>query len=666
MANTKVSSEQIIDGLALGGNPTAATQTAGNNSTRIATTAYTDAAVTALIGGAPSTLDTLNEIAAAVSDDPDYVGTVNAALALKAPKASPTFTGTVTTAAISGTTGTFSGEITANGGIALGDSDKATFGASDDLQIYHDGSHSYVGDYGTGNLSVTGNNLYLQNTAGETYFSGISDGAVSLYHNNLAKLATTSTGIDVTGTATMDGLLVGGNLDITSEYPRINLTDTNSNPDWSIINANGIINFYDQTNATNPLKVKATGIDVTGAVNSTGEMRITNPSATSQLYLYGAAGQKANIILNEYGVRAWHLGAGTYTSGNFSISDGSTERLVINSSGFVGIGADPLNAKVDIARESDYTSHTGHGLAIHSSGNTAYTSLYVGTDDTIDCAYIQTAGRNTSFTSKSLLLNPNGGNVLVGKTAANFTVAGHEIKPNSFAGFTRDGGAPVVVNRLTNDGALLEFYRGTQSVGSVGSRIGTGITIDSGGSTDGLLKNNGAESFGWNANYFYPRTDNSKDLGLDVLRWKDLYLSGGVYLGGTGAANKLDDFESGTWFPNFDEQTAGTGTYTKVGRLVTVQGQVTCDANGGATGALAMSGLPFSVGVSNSLRLIVSMTNVNASAGGSGVASPFNGMTFNMHDQYVRATSTGGNPYYSYNLLKIGTVVRISGSFVTS
>ena len=105
---------------------------------------------------------------------------------------------------------TSTGEIIANGGIALGDNDKATFGASDDLQIYHDGSHSYVGDFGTGNLSVTGNNLYLQNTSGETYFSGISDGATSLYYNNAVKLATTSTGIDVTGSVVADGLTVDG------------------------------------------------------------------------------------------------------------------------------------------------------------------------------------------------------------------------------------------------------------------------------------------------------------------------------------------------------------------------------------------------------------------------------------------------------------------------
>tara|TARA_R110000764_G_scaffold3508_1_gene14653 strand:- start:228 stop:986 length:759 start_codon:yes stop_codon:yes gene_type:complete len=182
------------------------------------------------------------------------------------------------------------------------------------------------------------------------------------------------------------------------------------------------------------------------------------------------------------------------------------------------------------------------------------------------------------------------GNVLVGKTAANFTVAGHEIKPNSFAGFTRDGGSPVVVNRLTNDGALIEFYRGTQSVGSVGSRIGTGITIDSGGSTDGLLKNNGAESFGWNANYFYPRTDNSKNLGLDVLRWKDLYLSGGVYLGGTGAANKLEDYEEGTWTPN-GNWSATTAKYVKVGSLVHISMDLVANGTGGTS---QITNLPFS------------------------------------------------------------------------
>ena len=79
------------------------------------------------------------------------------------------------------------------------------------------------------------------------------------------------------------------------------------------------------------------GVSATGAVNSTGEMRVSNPSATSQLYLYGASGQKSNIILNEYGVRAWHIGAGTETSGQLSIGDGTTERMRFQHGGVVSI-----------------------------------------------------------------------------------------------------------------------------------------------------------------------------------------------------------------------------------------------------------------------------------------------------------------------------------------
>ena len=81
--------------IALGGNPTTTTQSAGNNSTRIATTAYADAAVAAVVDSAPGTLDTLNELAAALGDDANYASTITTALGLKAPIASPTFTGTV-------------------------------------------------------------------------------------------------------------------------------------------------------------------------------------------------------------------------------------------------------------------------------------------------------------------------------------------------------------------------------------------------------------------------------------------------------------------------------------------------------------------------------------------------------------------------------------------
>jgi hypothetical protein len=99
--------------------------------------------------------------------------------------------------------------------------------------------------------------------------------------------------------------------------------------------------------------------------------------------------------------------------------------------------------------------------------------------------------------------------------------------------------------------------------------------------------------------------DNVTDLGATTERFKDLYLSGGVYLGGTGAANLLDDYEEGTWTPAFTNIGTGTygvqlGRYTKVGNLVTATFHLDIDTLGSASGGLIVGGLPFtSVNVGN-------------------------------------------------------------------
>lgn len=78
------------------GTPKAPTAAAGNNTTQLATTAFVQAALIALVNGAPAALDTLKEIAAAINNDPNFSTTINNALALKAPLASPALTGTPT------------------------------------------------------------------------------------------------------------------------------------------------------------------------------------------------------------------------------------------------------------------------------------------------------------------------------------------------------------------------------------------------------------------------------------------------------------------------------------------------------------------------------------------------------------------------------------------
>ena len=173
---------------------TATTQAESDDSTKIATTAYVVDKITTLIGGAPSTLNDLNELAAAINDDANYNSTLTTALATKLPLAGGTLTGNVT----------------------FGDNNKAIFGAGSDLEIYHDGSNSYIKDVGQGYLILgrqdTG--VAIQNTAGQNL---ILTGAnsVTLAHGNSPKLATTSTGIDVTGSlAVSDAATTRTNLDV--------------------------------------------------------------------------------------------------------------------------------------------------------------------------------------------------------------------------------------------------------------------------------------------------------------------------------------------------------------------------------------------------------------------------------------------------------------------
>tara|TARA_R110002073_G_scaffold25105_2_gene83752 strand:+ start:58 stop:1344 length:1287 start_codon:yes stop_codon:yes gene_type:complete len=83
-----------------------------------------------------------------------------------------------------------------------GSDDTLQFGASQDLKIYHDGSNSYIDDSGTGALAIRSNDLLLQKYTGETMGRFLADGAASLFHNGDVKIATTSTGVTVTGNIT--------------------------------------------------------------------------------------------------------------------------------------------------------------------------------------------------------------------------------------------------------------------------------------------------------------------------------------------------------------------------------------------------------------------------------------------------------------------------------
>ena len=100
-------------------------------------------------------------------------------------------------------------------------------------------------------------------------------------------------------------------------------------------------------------------------------------------------------------------------------------------------------------------------------------------------------------------------------------------------------------------------------------------------------------------------SDNQVTLGSSGSRFADIYLGGGAYLGGTAAANKLDDYEEGTWTGTLSDGTnnltmgSSTGSYIKIGSLVFISGYFTVSSLGSASGNLRLNGLPFANGSSN-------------------------------------------------------------------
>jgi hypothetical protein len=109
-----------------------------------------------------------------------------------------------------------------NGVFHMPDNNSIKLGTSNDLQIYHDGSHSRIDDTGTGSLVLRSSHFLVEKYGGDYMISGAADGAVELYYDNSKKFETTSGGVTVTGTLIADGLtlydneklLIGNNTDI--------------------------------------------------------------------------------------------------------------------------------------------------------------------------------------------------------------------------------------------------------------------------------------------------------------------------------------------------------------------------------------------------------------------------------------------------------------------
>jgi len=170
----------------------------------------------------------------------------------------------------------------------------------------------------------------------------------------------------------------------------------------------------------------------------------------------------------------------------------------------------------------------------------------------------------------------------------------------------KSGATVSTFNRTTSDGTILELQKDGTGVGSIGVKDSSFLYLGNGdtglkftNTTDAITPADGSTGTGRN---------NAIDLGNSSNRFKDLYLGGGLYVGGTGTANKLDDYEEGTWTPTMNASGSGAitlassaGLYTKIGNLVQLFCIIDADLSS-ESGTYTFGGFPFNAEAGGTLN----------------------------------------------------------------
>ncbi len=210
--------------------------------------------------------------------------------------------------------------------ITFVDNAKAIFGAGSDLQIYHDGSNSYIDDAGTGGLIVRADNFYLRKANDvENMIIGSADGAVTLYHDNAAKIATSATGVDITGAVTATTASVFGSTINSGASNAVGVGGTPADVNAAEV-GQGYINLSrDDTADANQLQFGKNGVLHSSIVTTNNDLEIKANISNLGMKFTGNDGGSAitALALNMSAAGAATFNS-TVTSAGFTSTVGST------------------------------------------------------------------------------------------------------------------------------------------------------------------------------------------------------------------------------------------------------------------------------------------------------------------------------------------------------
>jgi len=468
--------------------------------------------------------------------------------------------------------------LSTTGNITFGDNDKAIFGAGSDLQIYHDGTHSYISDVGDGPLRITtdGTGILLNKSTTESMGRFLTDGAVELYYDNAKKFETTSTGVE--------------------------LQNTSSGAETDILQI--------RNNAT--------------AASTASTIKFVNSTSS------GSNSGSTELV----GIRT-----GTNT-GNFVIrtSDSSAsmqERMRIDASGNVGVGTSSITSgfKLDVigdARFSDAAGDDAVELGWSGGGSVGFVQAY----DRGASAF-RDLSLNNAMTIKS-----TGYIEAVSASQVRLTLGSEGTAGTNNANWIRGNGTSLGFNSAS--GGFQFEVGGTERLRiSGGGSVGIGILPENAyssytalelGRSGSIYANGGADDVNIGNNFYLASDGNWRAKNTEMgsllqfndgdfrfftapsttadtnISWTEkvrFQNTGGIsFNGDTAADNALDDYEQGTFTPLLSgaRPSGGNptynvqlGLYTKIGNMVEFNICVSCVASSLEVQAndLVITGLPF-------------------------------------------------------------------------